>query len=84
MLCSMDPARAEVDEWAKPRALVDAATNTVSSLKDGNLKACCREQPGCSKSAYASSDNADLPRPTLKIGRHNVFLRQLHNSLNGR
>ena len=84
LLCSVDPARAEVDERAKPRALVDAATNTVSSLKDGDLEACCIEQPGRSKPAYASSDDADLPRPTLKIGMHTGYLRRLHNSLNGR
>ena len=75
LLCSVDPARPEVDERAKPRALVDAATNTVSSLKDGDLEACYSEQPGRSKPAYASSDDADPPRPTLKIGKHTDRVR---------
>ncbi len=78
VLCSVDPARAEVNERAKPRALVDAATNTVSSLKNGDLEACYSEQPGRSKPAYASSDDAGRPRPTMKIGMHTGHVRPLH------
>ena len=78
VLCSVDPARAEVDERAKSRALVDAATNAVSGLKDGDMEACYIEKPGRSKPAYASSDNADLPRLTLKVGMHTGHVRRLH------
>ena len=78
VLRSVDPARAEVDERAEPRALVDAATNTVSSFKDGDLEACYSEQPGRSKPAYASSDDAHPSRPTLKIGMHTGRVRHLH------
>lgn len=81
LLCSVDSARAKIDERAKLRALVDAATNTVSSLKDSDLEACNIEQPGRSKPAYASSYDADLHRPTLEIGIHAGYLRWLHNSL---
>ncbi|KAI4173533.1 MAG: hypothetical protein LQ343_002871 [Gyalolechia ehrenbergii] len=54
---------------------MNTATNTVSGFEDCNLKAGCSEQPGSSKPAYASSDDADLPRPALKTGmhtRHNI------------
>lgn len=48
--------------------LVDTATNKVSSLGYGDLEAWCSEQPGRSKPAYASSDDADLLGLGRKIG----------------
>jgi len=77
----MYPARAKVNWQTEPRTLMDAATNTVSGLKDCNLEACCSEQPGGSKPAYAGSDDADLPRPALKTGMHTRHLLELHDSL---
>ena len=59
MLCSVTSARAEIDERAKPRALMNAAIDAVSTLKTDGLKPCRNEQLGRSKPAY--------PSPTMQI-----------------